>query len=802
MTQRSVISVLGLVSFFIAANPVAAQTSAVTAGDVVDKETLKAFVLAAKDELESATTQSAYQDVLRALRSEETWRKGSIYLFIMTTGGVFVFHGDDPDLEGEDLIDLEDANGVKIVQDLLAEAAGGGGYVEYLWPDPAVLGDEETGSPKVSFAVSFSAAGHDDEFVVGSGFYTGSADDVVNANEVLDGETLKAFVERAKARLVAISDAGQPLAPFFASTAQEGDWKYENTYLVFVNDSGTVLFHANDETAGGKNLNDIEDARGNKVVQDLIAAAAAGGGPVEYYWDDPDDEDDDANTARTAYATSVTGRAYGNTIIVIGGYYQDVSHIEPPGHDDSLVPHPAVTAADVTDRKTLMAFVRGAARAYGVAVREHGTGRYTEILNVFRAEEGDWRHGPVYLFILNTDGDFIFHAADRSLEARNQLDLEDVNGILIVQELIKVALAGGGFVQYHYDDPSVSGDEDVGSPKVSYAESFTARTGRKVIFGAGIHVDLSDHVPEITLSVDPESISEGETRAVTVTATQTSEPLPVSTRLPLSLSGTAGNDDYRVSGEMHVTIPADSTIASTELTFTVLNDAAVETGGETIVVTAEHDREPLASATITVEDGPVVDSTPAVVHVVLTRNGLTVSDATVEFSRSISGRAPEYLWAGTTDGQGNATIQIQSGSSRNASGYYRARARDTGGNTLSTWSSIPINSGEETTIALPVGGRAQKGIQNLILHPNAPNPFNPSTQIAYQIPEAGHVSLAIYNALGQQVRVLVTDNLAAGIYRVTWDGTDMQGRDVSSGVYFYRLIHSSGVLTRRLLFVK
>ena len=70
------------------------------------------------------------------------------------------------------------------------------------------------------------------------------------------------------------------------------------------------------------------------------------------------------------------------------------------------------------------------------------------------------------------------------------------------------------------------------------------------------------------------------------------------------------------------------------------------------------------------------------------------------------------------------------------------------------------------------------------------------------LPDAGPVTLAIYNTLGQQVRVLVQDNLAAGLYRVKWDGTDMLGREVSSGVYFYRLIHSSGVITRRLLFVK
>ncbi len=92
--------------------------------------------------------------------------------------------------------------------------------------------------------------------------------------------------------------------------------------------------------------------------------------------------------------------------------------------------------------------------------------------------------------------------------------------------------------------------------------------------------------------------------------------------------------------------------------------------------------------------------------------------------------------------------------------------------------------------------------QNLVLQPNVPNPFNPSTQIAYQIPDAGPVSLAIYNTLGQRVRVLVQDSQTPGRYRVTWDGKDMQGREVSSGVYIYRLAHARGVITRRLLLVK
>ena len=75
------------------------------------------------------------------------------------------------------MIDLEDANGVKILQEFIAVAAEGGGYVEYLWPDPLVEGDEETGSPKVGYGIPYSALGQD--FVLGSGFYPGSASTAV-----------------------------------------------------------------------------------------------------------------------------------------------------------------------------------------------------------------------------------------------------------------------------------------------------------------------------------------------------------------------------------------------------------------------------------------------------------------------------------------------------------------------------------------------------------------------------------------------------------------------------------------------
>ena len=163
---------LVLAGVFFAGHPASAQAPEVTAREVVDRDTLKAFVQgAAKAYLEAA-------DQVTPLFREEGgfWKSGSIYIFIMNKEGVFFFHGANPSLEGQNLYDLEDLNGVQFVQELLAAAEAGGGYVEYLFDDPLVEGDEETGSPKVSYAETLSSPDFQDgqPFVIGSGFYRGS----------------------------------------------------------------------------------------------------------------------------------------------------------------------------------------------------------------------------------------------------------------------------------------------------------------------------------------------------------------------------------------------------------------------------------------------------------------------------------------------------------------------------------------------------------------------------------------------------------------------------------------------------
>jgi hypothetical protein len=87
----------------------------------------------------------------------------------------------------------------------------------------------------------------------------------------------------------------------------------------------------------------------------------------------------------------------------------------------------------------------------------------------------------------------------------------------------------------------------------------------------------------------------------------------------------------------------------------------------------------------------------------------------------------------------------------------------------------------------PVSVRIETRPEVYALSDNYPNPFNPETTIKYQLPEAGDVTLEVYNMLGQVVRTLVSEQQNAGRYVLQWDATNDAGQALSSGIYFYRI---------------
>lgn len=90
----------------------------------------------------------------------------------------------------------------------------------------------------------------------------------------------------------------------------------------------------------------------------------------------------------------------------------------------------------------------------------------------------------------------------------------------------------------------------------------------------------------------------------------------------------------------------------------------------------------------------------------------------------------------------------------------------------------------------------------LALGPAYPNPFNRAAQIPFALPEVAPVQLAVYNSLGQRLRVLQVGRLGSGVHQVTWDGRDEQGRPAGSGTYTVVLEAGQARLSRRLSLIK
>ena len=100
--------------------------------------------------------------------------------------------------------------------------------------------------------------------------------------------------------------------------------------------------------------------------------------------------------------------------------------------------------------------------------------------------EGEWKMGSIYLFVLDADGVIRFHGASMAREGENHYNRPDRSGSYYVRELIRAAEAGGGYVEYYFDNPAVTGDEEEGSLKVGYARLLTFG-GEKRIIGSGYY---------------------------------------------------------------------------------------------------------------------------------------------------------------------------------------------------------------------------------------------------------------------------------------------------------------------------
>lgn len=153
-----------------------------------------------------------------------------------------------------------------------------------------------------------------------------------------------------------------------------------------------------------------------------------------------------------------------------------------------------------------------------------------------------------------------------------------------------------------------------------------------------------------------------------------------------------------------------------------------------------------------------------------------------------------------------------------ASQRFISMAADNNGGAYLAWEDRRAGSNGDDVYAQQVNGNGELGVITAIdnrpglpgsfyLDQNFPNPFNPETEIRYQITDiryqnSRYVQLAIYDVVGRKVRTLVKESKPPGIYSVTWDGRDDSGRELGSGIYFYRLSTAEFSQTRKMLLVR
>jgi hypothetical protein len=115
---------------------------------------------------------------------------------------------------------------------------------------------------------------------------------------------------------------------------------------------------------------------------------------------------------------------------------------------------------------------------------------------------------------------------------------------------------------------------------------------------------------------------------------------------------------------------------------------------------------------------------------------------------------------------------------------------------------IELRDGNDFGMYVGVDTNFKARLLTYRLDQNFPNPFNPETRIYFEIPQMHQVKVAIYNVLGQKVRLLTNDQFNAGHHVINWDGRDDSGNVVPTGVYVYRIKAGSFIASKKMLLMK
>ena len=412
---------------------------------------------------------------------------------------------------------------------------------------------------------------------------TAPADPPVTAQQVEDGSaTLADFAQAAIAQFKRRgSDTLTPQQIAFSGCRlrlEGGPWRSGSTYIVTLTPDGRVYLHAKDMSLSAGSLHPriyagILSALGvpptvlaNLASPDPGTRSGARSMLLERLRSEPHASFDltapvpgvrPGIPGASGYAGAYVSVSSEQPIVLLAGFDLNASHLAEEAIDYGA---PAITARDVVDRRTLKAFVTEALRFLGETLggaRSTAESRaaFAKARLALRDPNGPWRHGSVYLYILDrTSNVILFHGAfpDRfELKPLVPTVRDVVTGELVLPQVIEAATSSpeGGFVEYYFDDPADDTDSaDI--PKLGYAREF-ARTittsdgteiGTKLIIGSGVYLRAPKAVADGRNAVI-ESVLPQVMRAMTASTVDA-----ISGRIQRATSGTRSEKKLSLGG--------------------------------------------------------------------------------------------------------------------------------------------------------------------------------------------------------------------------------------------------------------
>lgn len=391
-------------------------------------------------ELVRTDGESAFTELRR---DDSRWRRSETYVFVLDPDGNMLVHP-DPVLEAKNQLGLKDIAGKPIIKGLIQAAtrhpARPEGWFHYQWPIPGDL------IPRwKSSYVRLVRAPSGKPYIVGAGMY----------NDRMERAFVEEMVQNAVAEIEThgtwvFQTFRDPTGPFIAKDA----------YIFVFDMKGIELLNVAFPNLEGRDLIDLADTHGKKLVRQMIALVQTSGfGWVDYMWPKPGQS---VSTQKSAY---VTGATMGGTPVLVGcGVYLADAPREP-------IPAVKMTAPQ------LLALVREGA----AVLEERGEDAFAE----FRTRGSKWFSDDTYFFAWTTDGTRVLHATEPEGEGQNVAAMTDILGRPVGRMILDAAAAplGEGWVHYMHPRPG----SIFPSWKSTYVKRVTFPSGTPHVVGCGIY---------------------------------------------------------------------------------------------------------------------------------------------------------------------------------------------------------------------------------------------------------------------------------------------------------------------------